>query len=125
MERLKRIQSIFGDLQSRTEQRKIECTVSFKRYLGNFEQWVDRTLQTLQSGEIVTTDILQFEDNLRVSVTILQLTQKYFYYEWSEKHLGRISLFSFIYVFKIHFFNGSGLKKSVNITIKIDVLFII
>ena len=71
MERLKRIQSIFVDLQSRTEQRKIECTISFKKYLGNFEQWVDRTLQTLQSGEIVTTDILQFEDNLRVSFSFL------------------------------------------------------
>ena len=70
MERLKRIQTIFVDLHSRTEQRKIECTISFKKYLSNFEQWVDRTLQTLQSGEIVTTDILQFEENLRVSFAL-------------------------------------------------------
>lgn len=93
MERLKRIQSIFGDLQSRTEQRKIECTVSFKRYLGNFEQWVDRTLQTLQSGEIVTTDILQFEDNLRVSVTILQLTQNIFIMNGLKNILGVMNYF--------------------------------
>uniref|UniRef100_A0A7M5WLK9 KASH domain-containing protein n=1 Tax=Clytia hemisphaerica TaxID=252671 RepID=A0A7M5WLK9_9CNID len=65
IERLKKIQVIFTDLHSRTDQRKIECTISFKRYLSNFEEWADRTLQVLQSGELVTTDILQFEDNLQ------------------------------------------------------------
>ena len=66
MERLNQIKAIFNDLQNRTDQRKIECTLAFKKFVSNFEQWIEVTLQTLQSGELVTTDILQFEGNLMV-----------------------------------------------------------
>jgi len=66
IERLQRIQGLFTDLQNRTDQRKIDCTIAFKRYFTNFENSIDIILQKLQSGELITTDILQFENNLSV-----------------------------------------------------------
>ena len=66
IEKFNRINKIFVDLQNRTERRTVECINAFQRYVGKFDIWLQLTFQRLDSGEIVTTDILQFEDDLMV-----------------------------------------------------------
>ena len=57
---------MFVDLQSKAEKRRIECIMAYRKYVGNFEEWLLTILQPLQSGKLLTTDILVFDENLTV-----------------------------------------------------------
>ena len=67
-ERLTLVKDMFLQLQSRTGTRKDECLAAYKNYVDNFEKWLSNILNNLQSGNLLSTDILVFEENLTVSL---------------------------------------------------------
>lgn len=71
LERLNAVQKLFHELQIKSEKRKDECVSAYKKFVVNFEDWQTKVLNRLQSGELLTTDILVFEEHLMVS--LLQL----------------------------------------------------
>lgn len=68
LQKFNKIKAIFSDVQNRAGKRKTDCITAFQKYVSNFEMWLQGTLRRLQSGEIVTTDILQFEEDLMVII---------------------------------------------------------
>ena len=68
MERVTSIKNMFSELRLRAGRRKDECVSAFLKYVTLFEEWLLKILYRLKSGELLTTDILVFEENLTVSL---------------------------------------------------------
>ncbi|XP_065668233.1 dystonin isoform X8 [Hydra vulgaris] len=64
MDRINSIRKTFEELQKDAFNRKEECVASYLKYVSEFEIWLERVLKRLISCELLTTDILVFEENL-------------------------------------------------------------
>ena len=71
LERINSIRHTFEELQRDASNRKEECVASYLKYVNEFEMWLERILNRLESCELLTTDILVFEENLMVSFFII------------------------------------------------------
>ena len=68
LERLSSVEKMFYELQLHTGKRKDECVHAYKLYVDSFQMWLTTILNNLQSGKLLSTDILVFEENLTVRV---------------------------------------------------------
>ena len=61
----------FEQLVHHSEVQKKHITVVYEEIIVEFDEWVDETVDKLESGEIVTIDIEDFQNDLTVSNTIV------------------------------------------------------
>ena len=74
-DKMHKINRTFAELEYKAGRRREEIVSVYQKIVTQFEEWLVRVKKRLDSGEILTTDILQFEDHLTVSKTqILLLT---------------------------------------------------
>ena len=62
-----KINRTFAELEFKSGRRKDEIVSVYQKIVTQFEEWLVRVKKRLSSGEVLSTDILQFEEQLTVS----------------------------------------------------------
>lgn len=65
--KLKQLNKLWVDVMQRSDKRKEELKSVFIMIAKDFERWELAMIKRLDSGELVTSDILVFEEKLQVS----------------------------------------------------------
>ncbi len=73
MDKMQKINRVFGDFEFKLNKRKDDIVTVYQKIVATFEQWLITVIKKLDSGELLTTDILVFEDNLTVTSTLALL----------------------------------------------------
>ena len=73
--KLKQLNKLWVEVMERSDKRKEELKSVFIMIAKDFERWELGMIRRLDSGELVTSDILVFEEKLQVSCTCC-----YFFY---------------------------------------------
>ena len=60
------VKELFQQLKFKIDSRRDQCVVAYRKFTTSFEDWLSIVLQRLTSGDLLTTDILQFEEHLTV-----------------------------------------------------------
>lgn len=63
-----KINRTFAELEFKSGRRKDEIVSIYQKIITQFEEWLIMVKKRLDSGEILSTDILQFENHLTVSL---------------------------------------------------------
>lgn len=66
-DKLAKINRAFAEVQFKAGRRKDDIVAVYQKIVVQFEEWLVKIRKRLDSGELLTTDILQFEENLTVS----------------------------------------------------------
>ena len=65
-ERMQKINRAFSELQFKTGRRKDDIVSVYQKIVVQFEEWLIKVKKRLDSGEVLTTDIILFEEQLTV-----------------------------------------------------------
>ena len=68
VDKMQQITRGLQEISQKADKRKEEVVIVYKRIVVEFEEWLVKVLQRLESGEVLTTDILVFEESLTVSI---------------------------------------------------------
>ncbi|XP_065062306.1 titin-like isoform X4 [Rhopilema esculentum] len=63
-ERMQKINRAFSELQFKTGRRKDDIVSVYQKIVVQFEEWLIKVKKRLDSGEVLTTDIILFEEQL-------------------------------------------------------------
>ena len=66
-DKLAKINRAFAEVQFKAGRRKDDIVTVYQKIVVQFEEWLVKIRKRLDSGELLSTDILQFEENLTVS----------------------------------------------------------
>ena len=67
LEKMQKVNRFFGELEFKAIKRKDDIVTVYQKIVVKFEEWLIDIKKRLDSGELLTTDILMFEENLTVS----------------------------------------------------------
>eukprot|EP00794_Sanderia_malayensis_P004519 gene4519-5115_t len=64
LDKMQKINKHFGELELKATKRKDDIVAVYHKIVITFEQWLVTVIKKLDSGELISTDILEFEENL-------------------------------------------------------------
>ena len=64
--KLKQVNNLWDDICKKSHKRKEDMKTVYNKITTEFEIWINTTTHVLETRQIITTDLLVFEDKLQV-----------------------------------------------------------